>query len=381
MKTTTTTINNTTRRRNPVTKQKTVRVVQTGARKVNRRRSRRLRRMRPVVVSQNQSSIVDKEVAVGTAKLLDTLFVADRGISRGIAFGSQTTATCVVKQNVELTVPINTASIVAIQTDFLNATTWLRVGNTGTTAGPITPTTPMNVYNTTNYPTAALGLTPTGQSYPGPFSVTNPGVSWRVVSMAVQITPDMNLLNQGGWLKVAHIPTMSSGYTSVGAGNGNWVGPLDFQNYINMEQIKTYKGTETVIYHWYPNDDEIEINPTIVGGSSSFPGTESGPIIVIQAPTANGVTVNLDIRVGIEYVANDTLRNFVYRALPGIHPNAQYEMNQFVAKYWDPMVIGTKLEWEKAKCIIPEVAHEHLFEGGGRSAMMVDSLSGYNNKR
>jgi hypothetical protein len=329
----------------------------------NRGRNRRRRQRR----AQNSNiapirnlGLVDKEVLSGTWKLIDSLFGADTGISRGIAFGSQYTALCDVKSNIELAIPAGSFTVFAIQTDALASAGWAASANGGTTAGAITNGAIVNPFNTTVYPTGVPGLSTSSIEYAGPFNTTNPANDYRVVSLSVLITPDTNLLNQGGWVKVAHIPTLANGLIVYGAGGVNYAGPGSFQQYVNSEQIDTFRGTEAVLYHWYPNDDEITINT-----AAETELMQSGPLIIIQAPSTAAVSVNLDIRIGIEYVANDTIRPLVHRILPTVHPNAQYEMNQYVAQYWKPMVIGCKSAWEKMRLLSPKVQHEHLFTGLG----------------
>jgi len=321
------------------------------------------RRNRVIPVS---NSIVDKETYSSTAKLLSSLFVANTGISRGIAFGSQYTALTDIKLDFEINIPAGTTSFLAIQTDNLASPAWYTVANTGTVVGFAGTTQAFNPFNTSAYPAGPLGLGQTSQAFPGPFNGTNPALAWRVVSMSVLITPDASVLNQGGWTKAAHVNDLGNGPITYGAGGVGYAGPATFGDFVNLEQIVTFRGTEAVIYHWYPNDDEVEVNVPIT--QTSF--MQAGPMIALQSSATAAASYNVDIRVGIEYIAGDAYRRLVQRKLPSVHPNAQYEMNQFVANKWEPFVIGTKSAWEACKSMIPDVNHEHSFTSGG-SGMFV----------
>jgi hypothetical protein len=142
-----------------------------------------------------------------------------------------------------------------------------------------------------------------------------------------------------------------------------YAGPQNFGAFLQYPQLDTFKGTETVIYHWYPSGDETFLNaplPVSVAGQFEV----SGPMIIFQAPTSNAIAFNLDVRVGIEYVPNDTVRALVQQCLSDVHPNAEYEMNQFVGNHWDPMVIGCKSKWEDSIQQMPQPTHDYLFSGG-----------------
>jgi len=318
--------------------------------------------------------VVDRENYVSTAKMLDTLFVADRGISRGIAFGSTPTALLTQKQSFEVVVPAGSYAVLMTQVNSLQSGAHHYFGGNGTTAGAINNGSSINITNATTFPSGLPGLLPWAQPVSGPFVASNPSTSWRVVSFTMVITPDTNLLNQGGWYQVIHCNQMAYGtFAPAAGGAAAYVGPATYLDYLQYPMLSTFKGTQTAIYHQLPSSDEILLNATN-GTNTSF--ESSGPIVVFQSPTqaSNATTYKITCQYGIEYAASDTARKIVQQYLSDVNPSAEYEVNQFAAANWDKFVIAEKCEWEKAILDMPDVTHDYVLKGGYNPAPSLTNI-------
>jgi len=277
---------------------------------------------------RNFGSFVDSETTEGFMSLLQTLFSGTSGIHRGLCLGAQTTGLCRFKQVVDFTVPAGTYLTYAW------APVALTNGNIFTYASGIGATFPVDPYNST----AIANIT--SASLPGPFTATNPSIEWRVVRAAMRVTPEASVLNQGGVVLHAYCPEVYAGTPSpanlIGlvAGAPGWTAA----NFENFEFLKTFSGTQQSYTQWFPNDDEIYIEPASSWNSTTTP--LSGFVGYIYAPTT-AVQYHLEFDYGIEYVPNTAYRPYVDRDLPLTHPNAYYELNKYIMKHWDEAVIAT----------------------------------------
>lgn len=336
--------------------------------KPKRRRNRRPRKIRARVRRNNPIlGTVDRENYVSTAKMLDSLFVADRGISRGIAFGATPTALLTCKQSFEVIVPASSYAVLMCQVNSLANASQTIIGGNGSAGGGITNLSNMQVMNTTNFPPAnpnPPGTLAWEQVVAGPFNVSNPSTAWRVVSFTMSVTPDTNVLNQGGWYQIAHCNQLGQGtFVPASSTPAAYTGPLTYFDFLQYGMLTTFKGTQTAIYHQIPSADEIQLNSTN-SGTTNFEA--SGPIVVFQSPTqaTNPTTYKITYQFGVEYIANNNSRLLVQQYLSDVHPSAEYEMNQFAAANWDRFVIAEKCEWENAILDLPDVSHDYVLKGG-----------------
>jgi hypothetical protein len=287
-------------------------------------------------------SMTDQQALRGTEHMLDSLFVGETGISRGIAFGSDLSALTKFKGTFDVNLPANGQLNMVVVPSQLQAPAWINYTTDAQSAfaGGINP------FSTTPVTQAAFIIS-------GPFANTNPGVGWRVVRFALRCTPTTAMLNQGGFANVAHVPIIATGPPAL----ATFVGQTTTGQLQNMEMQRTFGGLDRWIYQWYPNQAEVEITSTSNQTLTNSPGW-SGVQLYIMGPNQI-VNFHFEWEVGIEYVPNATYRPYVERKLPDMHPDALFYMNQFVSKHWIPAVLATVHEWEKFVQALEPMVHTY----------------------
>jgi hypothetical protein len=281
----------------------------------------------------NALGMTDAIVCRSVETLLQTVFSGVTGISRGIALGSQTTALA----------RFHTANTLDVAAGQFLTFAW----------APACVTDP-NWFVYTNNAVLQSPYLPTSTSLGGPFAVTSPAVSWRVVRASMRLTPISNILSQGGAIVAAYHPNLYNGNPT----NVNCTFSFT-DNYItNMEYMKTYSGTDSPFFQWFPNDDEIYVeNPLHYSSTSS---TLSGFVGYIRNNSASPMSYRVEWDIGIEYVPNSAYRPFVQRQLPDVHTDAMYYMNRFISSEWDKLVLTNFSTYTALTEILDHVQHTHL---------------------
>jgi hypothetical protein len=271
-------------------------------------------------------------------RYLRSLFFPDAGQCRGMAFGSTNTALTDFRYPFELTVTAGNAAVVWVVPELILHTSFLRYG---LTTSAILGTTTVDLTNSTLYPTVTNPVAPSVDST----DTTN----YRLTSFEINIISDSTILNRGGWTQATYVDNMgSSVMAATGGGTTYYTGPKTYAALDNYPMTKKFNGDKDLVLHWFPNGDEIYLQDysAISVATASAPDL-SGFIVVLQAPSTNSVTYNFDLRVGLEYVPTDLIRNTAgVKVLPNVHPLAEYYMNMLVAEKWDPLVISDLEAWK-----------------------------------
>jgi hypothetical protein len=287
-----------------------------------------LKKMRSSLASR--VGLVDTASSVGTEQLLQSLFSGISGLHRGLAQGTQLTALCRFKQVLDIIIPAGTYCTYAWAPDAAQYDSTFRysLATSATYTGIQSPWT------------SATGYTSTG--FAGPFNATNPSTSFRIVRAAMRITPTNNVVNMGGVSVHAYVSDAYIGPPS--AANLASLSSTEWSesNFEQYEMLTTYDGTQHIMLQWFPNDDEIRVEP-------ATPATQpnSGFYGYIQAPSTTSTTYHLEFDYGIEYTPTLSYRPFVERQAPTTNQNAYYFLNLFANKYWNEAVITTVQQYEK----------------------------------
>jgi hypothetical protein len=106
---------------------------------------------------------------------------------------------------------------------------------------------------------------------------------------------------------------------------------------------------------WFPNDEEEYVQPPPTASDKEY----SGFYGYIQAPAVSNssVTYHIEFDYGIEYTPNIAYRPFVERKPPTTHPNAYYNLNLFVGKYWDTVSNCTVQQYDN---FVSQIEHVPL---------------------
>jgi hypothetical protein len=172
----------------------------------------------------------------------------------------------------------------------------------------------------------------------------------RITGYEVNIISDSTVLTKGGWQQVCYVDNMFDGGLSfTPTGSPAYQGPLTYGALDNYPMTLKYNGDRDLTLHWFPNGDEIYLQDVADFNTVSVEGPSvSGFIWLAQAPAANSVTYNFDIRVVLEYVPVDAVRTLSKKVLPIVHPLAEYYMNMLLATRWPLLVMAERNIWAAA---------------------------------
>jgi hypothetical protein len=268
---------------------------------------------------------------------LTSLFNPDKGTCRGMAFGSENTSLTDYRIPFEITVPAGYGAVVYLNPLLALTTYGIIYSGTGV---PFNSTTNINLTNTTNYSPSTVS---------GPFVATSAS-KIRITGYEVNVIADSTVLSKGGWQQVCYVDNMYDGFPTFQAGGATaYFGPGTYGALDNYPMTRKYNGDEDLILHWFPNGDEIYLQDLgEIDNASPLGPSVSGFIWLAQAPSANAVTYNFDIRVVLEYVPTDSVRVLSKKVLPVVHPLAQYYMNMLVATRWPLIVMSEATLWQEA---------------------------------
>lgn len=168
---------------------------------------------------------------------------------------------------------------------------------------------------------------------------------------AARITPTINVTAMGGVNVASYVSAAYAGTPSAANLSALSATSWSEANFQNFEMIKTYDGTTQVVLQWFPNDDEIRVEPP----SNVLSNEYSGFYGYIQAPANNPVTYHIELDYGIEYTPSLAYRPFVERKPPTTHPDAYYYLNLFVGKNWDKCVVCTVEQYDAFVSMIEHV--------------------------
>lgn len=290
--------------------------------------------------------ITDSLAMASTDKLLHSLYVGTNGISRGIAFGSDMTGLTKIRGALDIFPPVNGRLNLAFCPVLLNSADFIHY-NYGSAAALDALPAPYSPWQS--------GAGSTLASSPGPFATTNPSLGWRIVRATLRLSPSNTALNQGGWAIACNNPILYTG----APGSGAYSGPLVLSDFENVAMQRTFTGLESIHYSWFPNQSERDLVSTAAYSVVSAQ-TWSGLEISINTPVSVAESYHVEWEVGVEYAVNNTFKPFVERALPTLHPDALYHMNQFTSKHWIPAVLSTVPENEALIETMDPIAHEYM---------------------
>jgi len=265
----------------------------------------------------------------GTEELIDSLFVGIHNQSRGVAFGTEPSALCTLKNLYDFTIPAGGVM------NFIFTPFALASANWGTfqTATALAP----QIVPGSNPYTTGTGITQTAIA--GPFTVVNPSTAFRVTAFHLKITPTTNVLNQGGYVNFAHIPCVN---TTNAPPSGVYSGPTTSAELEGQVIQRVFTGMDSIWYNWFPGPNELEFVP----GTTTTTGVFSGPYGSVVNMNGAPIGVHIEVKTVVEILPNTLYVQFVDKQPAKIHPNAYYHMNQFVCKHWQPAVLATQPEWE-----------------------------------
>ncbi len=284
--------------------------------------------------------------------LLNTLFCAEKGISRGMAWGLQTTALARFKTFVDVSIPAGTYLNYILAPAQASSANWFAYSyGTGST--------------TINNP-YATGANITNAAVAGFFNSLDPSVGWRVVRTAMRFTPTGTVTNQGGEQFHAYHPNLYNGSPSL----VDLTQAVTASLLTNMEMSVAFGGYERTILQWVPNDNEIYVENT---GTYSAATTETSTFVgYVFVPTTT--TFRIDFDIGIEYIPNAAYRPYVDRALPSIKPDTWFDVNQVVAKDWMSLMIMTYPKYEALCQTFNPVQHHWTYTEQVASSVGAPSL-------
>jgi hypothetical protein len=255
-----------------------------------------------------------------------------------MAFGSENTALTDFRVPFEVVVPAGFGGILYFNP--LLSLTAQGIYYSGTTVA-FAPSTSVNLTNSTIY----------GPNFISPVLVGSTTASKiRICGFEVNIISDSTVLTKGGWQQVCYVDNMFLGApTFVAGGSTAYTGPQTYGSLENYPMMKKFNGDKDLILHWFPNGDEIYLQDYGDITNISPEGlSTSGFIWLAQAPTANSVTYNFDVRVVVEYVPLDSVRTLSKKVLPIVHPLAEYYMNMLLATRWPLLVMAERNLWSAA---------------------------------
>lgn len=293
----------------------------TKGRTLRNRRRRMRRRMQGPIAPQAQAGYFsryfthnDPTMEVSVHQNLQTLFYPQKGIHRGIANGLEPTAIAYYQgsYNLDTTSSNNVLTFLAIPALVAKAAV-AGEGNFFSTRNNTVITDPNGVG---------------GAQFPGPFAVTNPMVSGRVVSFSLTVIPQSNVLNRGGAGKFGYVPEyLNNAWTQTS---------LD-----NFSISRAVDGVESMTMHWVPGVNEYDF-----GAGTSTTATYSGLFGYINTAIGTAQSWRAEWQIGIEYNPTAAYKPLVDRKPPGIRPDARYFVNQVVQKHWTPLMISTWHNYE-----------------------------------
>lgn len=301
---------------------------------VRTRNNRRSRQPPREVISRT-----DREIAHSTQELLQTLFSGISGIHRGLSLGSGNTAICRIKQIFTVNVPAGSYASYAWAPAAAQSSNAFQYAYSAGGAGILAsaPTDPFNSLSTVGISTLAK---------PGAFYPLDPSTEWRVVRASMQIDNTSPIIDEGGPQCHVRVDNLYNGGSLIAGGLAQMPSELTSANawsqnaFANFEYMQLFRAQKSVVLQWYPNDDEIYIEPRAAIVASTFP--ISGFAGYFYAPPTKAQVYNFTIDYGVEYVPNKDYKQFVDRKQPLGNPGAQYELNKFIGRTWDQVVITTK---------------------------------------
>jgi hypothetical protein len=268
-------------------------------------------------------------VIEGTSHLLENYFGDPACMYRGLAAGSQPTALAPFQNFIDFSVAAGGFANFAIAPSILNTGQFV-VGTNSTTLD-VTGTPGMSPWR------SGVGITAITQG--GPFFLSNPSNNnWRVVGFELRLWPTSAQLNQGGLSVFAHIPEIYSNSQTTSA---NYTGPASSAELQNQYIRRNFEGTDCVVYHWMPNDDELYLQEYANPNLEDF----SGVYFTVINPTSGIQSYRAEYSIRIEYTPNINYVSVVEKKFADIHPSSQYYLNRLGYLHWDPMILGTLKEY------------------------------------
>jgi len=298
-------------------------------------KKRKPKRQPKTKLAVSKSDIVNEH---GLDQLTQSLFSGVAGIHRGITWGNQTTALCRFKQVVTLTLPLNTyCSIAWAPTQLANANAFVYVN--GNAAANTLIVDPYNSTGTAGY---------TSTSVAGPFNSGSPALEWRVVRAAMRLTPTTSLTATSGSVMAAYIPALYVGPPAAGSltmAGAAWT-QTNMENYAIM---KTFSGQQSLMFQWFPDDDEVFVETAAHYAVSDVGNSGFG---IILGGGNGAVTYLVELDYGIEYVPVTAYRPYVDKKLPEVNPDAAYYLTHRIQKSWDKLVLATVQEYDAQTALI-----------------------------